>query len=170
MIGALKTCTAAGAAIALFVSSAAHADWSARKGEDRLTGKPWARLDPEFDSGLSMFITCWSGTGRTPADKLLLSIAVGRYDDYAVTFEPQVQAIFRADENEPVEVSLVPAPLDGLFTYGTGSHNVAILALLKRIGAAKQRVVLSLIGSTHETSARGSAAAAELLIKTCNLP
>jgi hypothetical protein len=166
----LKKRAAVGAAIALFAGSA-HADWSAKKGEDRHT--EWAHMEANFDSGLSMFIRCWGPSrGRTPAgNKLLLAVVIGRYDDYATPFEPKVQAVFRTDESgEPIEISLLPAPLNGLFTYGTATNDVAVRSLLKRIGAAKQRIVLSLIGSTHETSALGGAEAAQLLSKTCNLP
>jgi hypothetical protein len=159
-----KQAYTAAALVAALISGAAHAaDWTAEKGEDPMTDRQFAVMIAQLGLGQGFGFKCFDN-GEVAAIVIL-----GPYND-AATYKTVVQARFRVDRNEPVEIRLMVGNAGGRLSYSASGTEA--LSLFKRVGAAKERIVITIetIETLLQVSAWGSAEAAAVLDKTCKLP
>jgi hypothetical protein len=155
-----------GAALALAVvlgtANAAWADWAIKYGEDPMTNRKWAAASATFNGGQELIFKCW-----TNGYFLLGVVGVGIIND-AASHKENVQVRFRIDKDEIIEGTLHPTNINGALVL-SADGDVNMLTLIKRIGEAKQRVVMAIGDAVVETSARGSANAVAAMHSTCGL-
>lgn len=148
-------------AFVIGTSATSHADWIVRTGEDPMTDQKWFAIASQFGQ-YALTFKCWKG------DVTQLAIVLGRYEN--LPYKDAVQAKMRVDRSDPIDLVLIPTEMSGALVLQMSSEiSDEIVPLLKQIGAAKNRVVLSIGTVVLQSNAKGAAKGVQTMISGCEI-